>query len=278
MEGTKANMKHRIDRQEGRWLFGADADNYDQIRPDYPEEIYAYLCSRQILGRGTTTLEIGAGSGLATRRLVELGANPLTVIEPDKRFFSQLQALGDNESLEFRVLDQPFEQASLPSRFYELVVAATSYHWLEPELRLQRIAEVLKPGGHVALWWNVFQDPDRADPFHEATNQLLSNLPNTPSAGNDNVTFALDTRARLDEFRHSGNFLAPQCQVFTWTLVLNPEEVVSLYRTFPPLQLMPEERRTKILETLREIAEKQFGGKVERNMTSPLYVAQVRRT
>lgn len=276
MEGKTANMK--IDREEGRRLFGADADNYDQIRPDYPEDIYAYLCSRQILGRGTITLEIGAGSGLATRRLIELGANPLTVIEPDKRFFSQLQALGDNECLEFRVLDQPFEQANLPGRFYQLVVAATSYHWLEPELRLQRIAELLKPGGHVALWWNVFQDPDRADPFHEATSHLLSNLPNSPSAGNINLAFALDTRARLDEFRRSGKFLAPQCQVFAWTLVLNPEEVVSLYRTFSPLQQLPEERRTKILETLREIAEKQFGGKVERNMTSPLYVAQVMRT
>ena len=66
---------------------------------------------------------------------------------PYKRFFSQLQALGVNDSLEFRVLDLPFEQANLPSRFYELVVAATSYHWLEPELRLQRIAELLKPGG-----------------------------------------------------------------------------------------------------------------------------------
>jgi len=84
-----------IDTQEGRSLFGADPRNYNDIRPSYPEQIYEFLLTTGALRSDITTLEIGAGNGLATRRLLDFGVNPLTVIEPDTRFTLVLKLVLD---------------------------------------------------------------------------------------------------------------------------------------------------------------------------------------
>jgi hypothetical protein len=86
-------MPDHIDRQEGRRLFGLNPQRYDEARPDYPPWIYQHLREIGALVEDTATLEIGAGSGRATRRLLEYGANPLTIIEPDERFAPLLAVL-----------------------------------------------------------------------------------------------------------------------------------------------------------------------------------------
>ena len=88
-------MPEFIDRSEGRRLCsGSNPEGYDDARPQYPDTIYQiHDRARGAATRGSATLEIGAGSGLATRRLIECGADPITVVEPDERFAPQLQSL-----------------------------------------------------------------------------------------------------------------------------------------------------------------------------------------
>jgi SAM-dependent methyltransferase len=202
-------MSECIDAQEGRALFGADPYNYHAIRPPYPEQIYAFLLTTGALRANTATLEIGAGNGLATRRLLDCGAHPVTVVEPDTRFLPLLTSLAQSYQAEIRVIAASFEEAALPRSHYDLVAAATAFHWIPPAIGLAKVAEVLKPGGYVALWWHVFGDPDRADPFHEATRTILQPLASSPSGAPDAVPFALDTPTRLRISPARGN-LSPQ--------------------------------------------------------------------
>ena len=69
--------KPSIDREFGRQAFGLDPRGYHAARPAYPDWVFEILCERCGLARDTATFEIGAGTGTATRRLLELGANPL---------------------------------------------------------------------------------------------------------------------------------------------------------------------------------------------------------
>src|SRR4051794_1152307 len=133
-----------FDAREGRALFGSDPQRYDDIRPPYPEQVYEPLLAAGALGAGTVALEIGAGSGLATRRLLEAGASPVTVVEPDARFMRLLTALARSFPAEFRVVTAPFEDAALPHGHYDLVAAATSFHWIDPAVGLAKVADVLK--------------------------------------------------------------------------------------------------------------------------------------
>src|SRR5262245_24923776 len=110
-----------IDEQEGRALFGADPYNYNKIRPPYPEQLYEFLLTTGALRSNTSTLEIGAGNGLATRRLLDFGVNPLTVIEPDPRFSPLLTSIAKLYKADIRYIAASFEDAELPRSYYDLV-------------------------------------------------------------------------------------------------------------------------------------------------------------
>lgn len=267
-------MTNPIAPQEGRGLFGADPKSYDEIRPPYPEQLYAFLVSTGALHANTATIEIGAGNGLATRRLLELGANPLTAIEPDRGFAPLLHSLAAATKAEFHILHTAFEETALPASHYDLVAAATAFHWIEPTSGLTKVATVLKPGGHAALWWNVFGDNERADPFHDATQPILQPLAVSPSNPPQRAPFALDIPARLADFAHTGQFEPPVYQHYPWTLVLNTPQVGALYGTFSGINRLPPPERQRILDQLMRVADQQFGGRVERNMVTAVYVAR----
>jgi SAM-dependent methyltransferase len=267
-------MSDSINEQEGRALFGSDPANYDAIRPPYPEQVYEFLQATGALRHTVATLEIGAGNGLATRRLLRLGADPLTVLEPDGRFLNLLTSLAANHAGRFRVLQASFEDAELPSRSYDLVAAATSFHWIQSPLRVVKAAEVLKPKGYLALWWNVFGDPERDDPYHEATQRVLEPLSRSPSDPHDAIPFALDATARISEIVDTGAFDEPSYTAHRWELWLSTQQVGALYATFSSIARLPADQRHLILDQLMEIAEQDFGGRVARNMVTPVYVAR----
>ena len=271
-------MPEAINEQEGRSLFGHDPNNYDAIRPPYPEEIFEFLITRGALHPRTSTLEIGAGNGLATRRLLDYGADPLTVIEPDQRFSPLLRGILGSYPVESHLIVSSFEDAELSHGAYDLAVAATAFHWIRASSGLAKIAQALKPHGYVALWWNVFGDPNREDPFHEATKPILQNLSNSPSDPPNTLPFALDTDARVRDFSNTGIFEEPEYAAFRWTLLLNAQQVGSLYATFSSISRLPDDQRKVILEQLVKIAEREFGGSVRRNMVSPIYLARLKAT
>jgi SAM-dependent methyltransferase len=215
----------QLDRQFGRTAFGGDAAAYDAVRPGYPEWVYQVLRERCGLRPGAATFEIGAGTGTATRRLLELGANPLTAIEPDARLAAYLGEHCPSPSL--RILVQPFETVTLDDATFDLGVSATSFHWLDETAALAKAARLLRPGGWWAMVWNVFGDDSRPDPFHEATHSLLAG-PESPSAGKAGVPFALDAVARLAALQQAEAFEAVEHETSHWSLILDTDQTVAL--------------------------------------------------
>lgn len=118
--------KSFIDRKFGRKAFGANPSGYHAVRPAYPEWVFEILCNRCGLSQDVVTFEIGAGTGTATRRLLDLGANPLLAFEPDDRLALFLRETIRDEAL--RVIISPFEDAILQEASFDLGVSATSFH------------------------------------------------------------------------------------------------------------------------------------------------------
>lgn len=260
---------------EGRRLFGLDPAAYQRGRPPYPEWVFEALVESRALGPGTATVEIGAGTGLATRRLLQLGADPFTVIEPDPRFHPLLQKLLTTGSAQTRLLPQTFEDAALDSKAYDLIAAATTFHWIDEATGLSRCANLLRPAGQLALWWNVFGDPDRADAFHEATRAILAPLAVSPSGGAEEIPFALRRAERRAALVRAG-FVDVEDRDSRWTIALDTAQLRDLYLTFSSIQRLPPERRVRILDALMSVSEREFGGRVERNLTTVLYTARAR--
>ncbi|HEX3472696.1 MAG TPA: class I SAM-dependent methyltransferase [Silvibacterium sp.] len=260
-----------IHRTFGRQAFGRDPAGYAAARPAYPDWVFDFLGERCGLGSDTVTFEIGAGTGTATRQLLELGANPLVAVEPDQRLAAFLRETIPDKAL--TVIVVPFEEAVLQEASFDLGLSATAFHWLNEDFALTKVAKLLRPGGWWAMLWNVFGDSRRPDPFHEATESLL-NKPLSPSAGNGEGPFALDAEARLAALDRTDAFDSVEHRTSTWSLVLNPDQTVALYATYSNVNIRPD--RENVLNELHRIARDEFHGCVTRNMITSLYVARRR--
>lgn len=267
----------RMPRELGGRAFGDDPAAYDGARPEYPPRIWQLLESRCGLGPGCRTLEIGPGTGLATRRLIEGGARPLVAVEPDERLaaflLEDLRARGLADAVSLH--RARWEEVDLSPASFDLAVCATAFHWVEPHQGLARVARVLRPGGWWAMWWTVFGDPDRPDPLHDATAALLAGLARSPSAGVSwRAPFSLDEGARRDELEATGAFEDVAFERIATTLTLSSDEARGLYATFSSLKLLPPDERERLLDSVARVVAEELGGRVERPLVTAIYTAR----
>jgi hypothetical protein len=125
-----------------------------------------------------------------------------------------------------------FEELVLLHDTFDLAVAPTSFHWVDPSVGLAKVRNVLWPVGARAMWWNVFRDPDRDDPFHDATDSLMAPLHRNPSAGESGKPpYSLDTEARIGELS-AARFERIEHRLMQWSVVYGPDEIRALYGTF----------------------------------------------
>lgn len=265
-------MTNRIAKSEGRCLFGSDPSTYDVARPGHPERVYELLVARCGLRRGSSVLEVGPGTGQATRRLLELGADPLVALEPNPAFADFLRA-STEDRVDVRVA--ALESSELADGEFDLAAAASSFHWVEEDVGLQKIAAALRPGGWWAMWWTLFGEGRRKDAFMQAIDPLLENLPSSPSSGSGSSgpAFALDVKARGAALARAG-FVDVQHEVARWEAAWDGTGIRGLYSTFSPIRKLHEGDRERLLDEIAAIAERDFDGRIERTLTTSLYLAR----
>lgn len=130
--------------------FDRAADAYERGRPDYPAAALRHLGRVLRVGRSTTVVDLGSGTGKFTRALAPLGAARIAVepVEGMRRVFAR-------EVPEVPVLAGTAEAIPLPDGFADAVVVAQAFHWFRPKPALREIARVLRPGGGLGLVWNI---------------------------------------------------------------------------------------------------------------------------
>ncbi|MGI4815611.1 MAG: class I SAM-dependent methyltransferase [Janthinobacterium lividum] len=129
--------------------FTAAADNYVRGRPDYPPEVAEWLRDELGLDAGTTVVDLGAGTGKFTPRLLATGAR-VVAIEPLPQMLAKLSGAFSQVT----ALVGTADAIPLPDASVEAVVCAQAFHWFATREALAEIHRVLKPGGKLGLIWN----------------------------------------------------------------------------------------------------------------------------
>ncbi len=263
-----------------RVLFGTDVVAYDAGRPGYPDRVFELLHTECGLGPNSRVLEIGTGSDQATSHLLDLSCS-VTAIEISDAMATRLRAKFWDRNLDIKV--GAFEEVDLGAASFDLIAAATSFHWVPQESGLQRCADLLRSGRWLALWWNSYGDPTRPDPFNDALvpilRQVAPALLDVPGAGNLGTgvpAYALDVNARVSEIEASGRFGPVQHEIISWTGRHGVEQVRAMFAPFSPwLALLPDQR-TLALGALERLAAEDFKGVVERQYLTPIFLAPKR--
>ncbi|HLA65794.1 MAG TPA: class I SAM-dependent methyltransferase [Candidatus Saccharimonadales bacterium] len=150
--------------------FDAWAGDYDRFRPGYPDELFDEIGRRLELSQNPQVVDLGAGTGRAALAMAERGWR-VTAVEPGHAMLDVLRARASDAGLLVATRQASAEATGLSPGSVDLVTAAQSFHWFDKERAVAEIARVVRPGGGVALFWNVRDE--KASPFVAAYHALL---------------------------------------------------------------------------------------------------------
>lgn len=130
-------------------VFDEMAAEYDRHRPAYPDELIDQACQVAGIGSGDQVLEVGCGSGQLTRGLLARGLR-VTALEPGKNLIALARRNLEGAGA-VKFVNAQFEDASVPREQFRAVFSASAFHWIDPKVSWQKAADVLLPGGTLAL-------------------------------------------------------------------------------------------------------------------------------
>lgn len=257
--------------QDGSRVFGEVAETYHRLRPRYPDALVQRIVDAVgNADQGVDALELGAGTGIATRAMLDRGFR-VTAVEPDARLAAVLaRNLGAGPGV--RIENVRFEDWTIPPAAFDLVYSATAFHWLDPATRIARVARALRPGGHLAIFgYQHVAGGDEA--FFERIQQCyLAHMPGADPA--DVLRHADDIPVGVDSLDEDGYFAEPQ--VWRWTVVIQStrDEYLDLLTTYSGHRWLDAARRDALLRCIGDEIDALPGGIVHKAYLFELVMAR----
>lgn len=252
--------------------FDQIAELYDAGRREPPAWIYeALFASTDLDPIHARILEIGCGTGKSTLPLARRGCR-VTALEMG----SNLARLARQNLAGFplvEVVNAPFENWSAPEAF-DLVIAITAWHWLDPALRYQRAAAALKPGGILAFTETEHIFPADYDPFFKQIQDSyeaigVSRLPWPPPP--------VDTIPDMSaEIQQSGLFDDIRVIRRVWTEQFTADEHIALMSTASDHRLMQPAQREQLFSDMKRLIDARPSGRVVKHNLTLLHLARKR--
>jgi SAM-dependent methyltransferase len=257
------------EREKLRATFSEAAELYDRARPGYPPQLVDDLAELAGVGPGCRVLEIGCGTGQATVPLAERGCR-IVAVELGARLaeVARRKLAGYPD---VAVVTAAFEDWPAPPNSFDVVLAATAFHWVDPAVRVTKSAATLRPGGALATiatyhiaggsWTSAFfadvQDCyERFDPATPPGLRMMS---------------AADIPYDPEELP---GFAPPEFRRYEWELPYTTEGYLELLLTYSGHRALPAAARTGLFSCLADLIDSRYGGRIVKRYLTELRVAQ----
>jgi SAM-dependent methyltransferase len=241
--------------------FGDDAEQYARARPTYPDE----LVTDVVAGGVHDVVDVGCGTGIAARLFMARGCEVVGV-EPDERMAALARRSGVS------VESGTFEAWNPRGRTFDAVVSGQAWHWVDPSAGVPKAAEVLRPSGRIALFWNQgLQQP--------AVRAALDAVYEGVAPGLDEHSILLHPfgTERFDYAAASlgASSLFSEAKVVTYRRdqVYSRDEWLDYLPTHSDHRTLPPERLDELLRRVGEVIDG-FGGRITVRYETWLVTAQ----
>jgi SAM-dependent methyltransferase len=258
------------DRQRLRATFNQAADLYDRARPGYPPALFDDLAELARIGPGCRVLEIGPGTGQATVPLAERGCRIVAV-----ELGAQLAAVARRNLARFprvQIVTAAFEDWPLPAEPFDVVLAATAFHWIDPAVRVSKAADALRPGGVLAtIATHHIAGGDQAF-FAQAQVCYERWDPDTPPGG-ARLPTAAEVPASRDEVDRSGRFGPVEFRRYQWEQPYSTAGYLEVLLTYSGHRAMEPTAQAKLLDCIASLIDTGYGGRISKRYLTELRVA-----
>lgn len=249
-------------------LFDGLADLYDEVRPGYPAALVDDVLALSGIPASGAILEVGCGTGQATRLFAARG-HRMTCIEPGSNLAARTLA-NCRAWPEVSVVNARFEDWPAPEATFDLVIAAQSFHWIDPAVAYAKAGRCLRATGALALFWNwpVHWDRklrdvlDRAYQRHGLGERAMARKPRM-----------IQVEGCIEA---TGLFGPVRIERYPWTDRRSAEEYVKLLRTHSDHASLPADVLRSLCAEIRAAVE-EAGGEIAVDHVAVLYFALRRR-
>jgi SAM-dependent methyltransferase len=257
------------DREMLRTTFGQDAELYDRWRPAYPPQLFTDLAALADLGPHARVLEIGCGTGQATLPLARRGCQVLAMdLSPD------MAAVARRDLAPFpnvTVVAAAFEDWQPGDRTFDAVISATAFHWLDPDVRMIKTADVLRPGGalgivsthHIAGGTNAF--------FTDAQRCYERFDPATPPGLR--LTTDDETPEETAEFDRSARFGPAALRRYEWQQTYTSHQYLNLLMTYSGNRARSARARSGLFGCITHLIDDVYDGEITKQYRTRLAIA-----
>lgn len=215
-------------------------------------------------------LEVGCGTGQITLSFAEHGHSMLC-LEPGKNL-AKLASRNCRQYPNVVIKTVSFEDWNPESELFDLLISAQAFHWIPPEVGYPKAAEVLRDTGSIALFWNVYPDPDTEffrllqDVYQEHAPQLAERF-----ARRD--PYEVRIKNREDEINATGLFEKVIVKRYPCSMPYTGDRYIKLLETFSDHRMLDDTARHNLFEAVADLIER-FGGTITRPHIVVLYFAK----
>jgi SAM-dependent methyltransferase len=263
------------DRRDLGRVFNEVPELYDRVRPGYPDELFADLAAITRTDDRSSVLEVGCGTGQATRSLAELACS-VTAVEPGADMAAlarQRLATFGNVTVEMST----FEDWDDRGARFDVLVAASAWHWVDPTIGWQRAHDVLRPAGWMALLGNVVVRRAGEPEVYAETADLHERFsPGNPDWGHP----PLEDEVRTTDEGWGlvgvpgGLFGPPIVRWYPAVQWFDGDGFADLLRSTSPYRSLDRDVREPLLDAIAERIRTRMGDRVSRRYLSVLRVGQ----
>lgn len=263
------------DRRDLGRVFNEVPELYDRVRPRYPDELFGDLVTITRTDARSSVLEVGCGTGQATRSLAALGCS-VTAVEPGE----EMAALARQRIATFRNVDvetSTFEEWDDRGRRFDVLVAASAWHWVDPSVGWQRAHDVLYRGGWMALLGNVVvRRPGEPEVYAETADLHERFAPENPDWGHppleDDVRTTDEGWGLGDD--PGGLFGPTTVRWYPTVQWFNGDSFADLLRSTSLYRRLDRDVREPLLDAIAERIRTRMGDRASRRYLSVLRLGQ----
>jgi SAM-dependent methyltransferase len=262
-----------MERERLRTRFEEVPELYDRARPTYPEGLFDDLEALADLGESARLLEVGCGTGQATLPLARRGYSILCV-----ELGSELAAFARRKLAPFPAVDvinANFETWEPERGEFDAIVAFTAFHWVDPDVRYEKAARLLRDGGSLAIGGTLHVQRPDGDAFWAEVQEDYNAI--VPSDANRPPPPPEDIESLRDEIEASGRFEYVAWCTYLWDQPYTADEYISLLDTYSGHRSLEARRREELYDRIRRRIAARPDGRVTKTYLTMLNVARVRR-